>query len=190
MLRATRILGHRDDPAFAGRALDAVQIGWADAVRRRLRCETTGGLDIAIDVPRGTFLADGAVIADDGARVVVVERARAPVLLVHLDPSSTAAEQVRAAALVGHAFGNQHAPIEVIGGQIRVPLTTSASIATATVENLHLAGVRCEVAEVPLACAAPLAGDAGHRHDGSGDLGHHHHHHHSPAAGGELHHGR
>jgi urease accessory protein len=57
------------------------------------------------------------------------------------------AEAVRAAALVGHAFGNQHVPVDVQGTVLRMPVTTSEEIARATVAALGLDGVAVSFAD-------------------------------------------
>lgn len=174
MLRVDRILGDARDPEFAGRRHDAVLIDWADAVRRRLRRESVEGEDVAIAVPRGSFLAHGAVLHDDGQRIVVVARAASPVLIIRFESGLDASDLVKAAASIGHAFGNQHAPIEVCGDEIIVPVTTSITVATETVERLGLTGVSCESGHVPVARYLAIRGEVGHRSHGSDDLHHDH----------------
>jgi urease accessory protein len=138
-------------------------VTWAEATKRRLRRTTSGGEDVAIDVPRGTYQRDGAVLADDGVRLIVIERAPEDALVLTLPGQR--GEVIRAAALVGHAFGNQHVPIDVAGDTIRVPLTTSEEIARATVAALGLTGVGVSVERVALAAAAPMLSAHGHGHD-------------------------
>lgn len=163
MVRVTALLGRRDEPRYQGRAVDALPVSWAEASKRRLRRTTSGGADVAIDVPRGTYLSDGAVLADDGARIIVIARAPEEALVLTLPDERDAV--IRAAALVGHAFGNQHVPIDVHDGTIRVPLTTSEEIARATVAALGLTGVGVSVERVALAAEAPMLGGHGHGHD-------------------------
>ncbi len=177
MLRIERLLGDASDTCWAERRHDPVAVGWAEATRRRLRVTSRDGVDVAIDVPRGTFLADGGVLDDDGSRIIVIERTRCPALVVRIGGSLPADVRLRAAVLLGHAFGNQHAPLEIIGDEVRVPLTTSAEIASATVAALRLQGVTSEVVELALARSAPLSGsDSGHSHGPSVEV---------PRAGGE-----
>jgi urease accessory protein len=157
------VLGSADDPRFRGRRVERLAIDWSEASKGRLRRTTEADTDVAIDLPRGTYLADGAVLADDGERIVVVERRRERALVVRLDPSLAQEELVRAAVLLGHALGNQHTPVEIDGLALRVPLTTSEAVARATVARLGLHGAEVEVAEVALGAARPLA--AGHAHE-------------------------
>jgi urease accessory protein len=158
------ILGSSDDPRFAGRRIEELPLDWAEASKGRLRRRGEAGTDIAIDLPRGGYLADGAVLADDGERIVVVRRRRERALVVHLDAAAGQETLVRAAVLLGHALGNQHAPVEIEGLELRVPLTTSEEVALATVQRLGLTGARTEIAEVALGAHGPLA--AGHAHGG------------------------
>lgn len=180
MIRVRHLLGHVDSVEFAGRRRDPLLVDWADARRRRLRRDTRDGADIAIDLPRGVYLEDGAVLDDDGERVVVVVRSSSPVLVVRFEPALSPSARLRAAAIVGHAFGNQHVPIEVAEDEIRVPLTTSAEVALTTVAALGLPGVIATVANLPIACRVALNGsESAHAHHAgaASPPGHHDHHH-------------
>ena len=157
------ILGDRLDAAFAGRRVDAVAINAADASKRRLRVVSKGGADLAIDLPRGGYLRDGAVLADDGERIVTISRTPEEVMRVTIGPALADASRVAAALRVGHAFGNQHVPVEVAGDELLVPITTSREIALRTLEALHLEGVEAQFELRPLACEHPLSGH-GHSH--------------------------
>jgi urease accessory protein len=163
VLRLEAILGRRDDPRFAGRSVDELPVTWAEAGRRRLRRATASGRDVAVDLPRGAFLADGAVLDDDGTCIVAVARTREPALVIRLSEALSADERVRCAALLGHAFGNQHVPVDCEDGNLRVPLTTSEAVGRATVEALALAGVTVTVEDVALARRNPLHA-TGHDH--------------------------
>jgi urease accessory protein len=157
MLLVREIAGHRDDPRFAGRRMEHVDVAYDEASKRRLRRKTEAGTDIAVDLPAGAYLADGAVLHDDGSRLVVVRRRPEPALVVRLDRCG-AGDAVR----LGHAFGNQHVPLEVEGNEVRIPLTTSEGVARATVDALGLSGAEIEVAEVVLGRDAPLSVGHGH----------------------------
>lgn len=153
---ATRVLGHRDDPEFAGRGRDPVAVAWDEASKPRLRRTSALGRDVLVDVGRGHYLADGDVLADDGSTVLVVERPAERALVVRLDPGCPLEQLVHDAVRIGHAFGNQHVPIEPDGTTVLVPLTTSEDVARSTVESLGLSTARVTVAEVRLGCRAPL----------------------------------
>ena len=164
MLLVREVIGRRDEPRFARRRVERLPVAWDEASKRRLRRVTDAGTDVGVDLPRGAFLADGAVLADDGERVIVAERRREPALVVRFEPSAPPKRLLTQALRLGHAFGNQHVPIEVDEGELRVPLTTSEEVARATVDALDLGTARIEVEEVALAREAPLAVGAPHGH--------------------------
>jgi urease accessory protein len=162
MLVVSELLGDAAEPRFAGRRRDPIPVTHADAAKRRLRVVSEGGVDVAIDLPRGSYLSDGAVLHDDGARILVVERAPEEALVVRFLGSLSREELTEAAVRIGHAFGNQHVPVDVAGGAILVPVTTSAELAEETVHGLGLRGVEVGVARVKLGRRGPLT--HGHVH--------------------------
>lgn len=170
MLLVQAILGRSDEPRFAGRCAEHLFLTSAAAAKRRFRARTEAGSDIALDLPRGSYLEDGAVLFDDGERIIVAAREPEEALVIRLSSSLGQDELVRQAALIGHAFGNQHVPVEVGKGEIRVPITTSQEIAAATVERLELSGAELSFAYVGFGRYRPLA--AGHDHDSHRDFGH------------------
>lgn len=166
MLLVRAIVGYEMEPRFAGRQRDVASVRSTDAAKRRLRIRTDGGTDVALDLPRGAYLRHGTVLADDGERIVVVERDPEQTLVVRLDLSLPSTEIVRQAARLGHAFGNQHVPLEIEGNEIRTPITTSPQIALATVAALGLPGAHATVALLRLGRDAPI-GPIGHMRDQS-----------------------
>ena len=159
---ASSVLGRRDDPEFAGRVPDTVTVAWDEASKPRLRRTSALGRDVLVDVGRGHYLADGDVLADDGATVIVVERPSERALVVRLDPTCPVAQLVHDALRLGHAFGNQHVPLEPDGTTVIVPLTTSEDVARRTVESLDLGTAAVAVEDVRIGCRAPL--NPGHQH--------------------------
>jgi urease accessory protein len=159
MLLAREILGDAADPRFARRRIELVSVDSASAAKRRLRLVTDTGSDVAIDLDRGAYLRHGAVLFDDGQRIVVVDRAPEPALVVRLAPGP---DLVAHAVRLGHAFGNQHVPLEVDGDEIRVPITTSREIAERTVRALGVTILDLAFDEVPLGRDRPL--EDGHTH--------------------------
>jgi urease accessory protein len=168
MLPVRGAIGSADEPRFAGRRVECLRVTWHEASKRRLRRSTDAGTDVAVALERDAYLADGDVLDDDGARIVVVRRPAERAVVVCIDPQASRAARLRAAVLLGHVFGNQHVPVEVEGDEIRVPVTTSESIALDTVAALELPGVAARIEMVALAAQRPLLG-AGARH-----------HHHDP----------
>jgi urease accessory protein len=155
-LRLTEILGDAGDPRFAGRRVERLAVSSGDAAKRRLRAVSEAGTDVAVDLPRGSYLYHGAVLADDGERVIAVERAPEEAIVVRLDAALAPAELIACAAGLGHAFGNQHVPVEIEGGEIRAPVTTSREVAEQTVRSLGLQGIEIEFRLVRLGSSKPL----------------------------------
>ena len=161
-MKAEAILGDIDSPSFSGRQRHYVSIGWGDATKQRQLVTADSGMEVRIMLPRGTFLADGAVIADDGEQVVVVRRPAVPAINVRFDQNSQ-----RSMLLLGYVLGNQHAPIDLDHDTLSAPLFTSAHAAEHLLADLGVVG---KVADVPLARAgwARTSADhhSGHSHDG------------------------
>lgn len=161
MRQVNAIIGHFDDPGFRGRAREVVLLDADNAMRRRQLALSEAGREVAIDLPHGTYLRHGAVLADDGETILVVERKPQPVMAIRLS-ALDASSLIAAAARIGHCFGNQHAPIEVSGGTIFVPVTTSPTVMAAAFERLGLEGVTFSFVGVPLGLDRSLA--TGHAH--------------------------
>jgi urease accessory protein len=162
MVRAHQLLGSVHDRPFRDRQVVAVPVAWDEASRRRLRRAAADGTDVAIELDDGGYLADGVVLDDDGQRVLVVARSLEQALVVRLDLTLAPTELTAQAVALGHAFGNQHVPIDVEGAEVRIPLTTSEAVARSTVEGLGLRGAQVSTSMVALARTAPLS--LGHAH--------------------------
>jgi urease accessory protein len=161
-VHVAELIGNVAEARFEGRAVVQVPVAWDEASRRRLRRSATDGTDVTIDLRGGGYLSDGAVLAADDQRVLVVARLPEPALVVSFDLSLPPAHLVAQALALGHAFGNQHVPVDIAEGEARIPLTTSEAIARATVQELGLDGAVMEVAEVKLGSRAPMS--IGHSH--------------------------
>jgi urease accessory protein len=160
MLNADAILGNATDPQFAGRKVQHVDIGWGDASKHRQRVTTDAGSEVLIQLPRGTFLHDGAVITDDGVDVVVVRRPPEPAIRIRFADNTG-----RALLMFGHVLGNQHAPIDVDEDGLTAPLFTSAHAAEHLLSDMGVVG---EVRDVMMArngwSRTSADNNAGHHH--------------------------
>lgn len=160
MMTADTILGAATDPRFAERTVHHADIGWGDAGKHRQRVTTDAGSEVLIQLPRGSFLYDGAVISDDGINVVVVRRPPEPAIRVRFADNSG-----RALLILGHLLGNQHAPVDVDEEGVTVPLFTSADAARQLLADLGVVG---EVGDVVMArkrwSRTSADNHAGHHH--------------------------
>ncbi|MGF0224846.1 urease accessory protein UreE [Dietzia natronolimnaea] len=171
---ATTILGHITDPVFAQRSVDTVLVPWGDARKHRQVLTTVGGLQLSLTLPRGTFLSEGAVIADDGTTIVAISRPAEEAVVVDF-ADNVGVDAVRRALVFGYVLGNQHAPLEVSADQLRTPLMTSSDAAEQMLRDLQLSG---RVDAVALAAHGWTNTSADHHHS------HSHSHSHSGAGGG------
>jgi urease accessory protein len=156
MLVSNGIVGTSDTVQVAADTLDFIEVPWAEAGKRRLRRRTSGGLDFAISMEHSQYLFHGAVLFANEDHTVVVCRPEELALIVDLSQTGSASELVRQAALIGHAFGNQHVPIEVDGCSIFVPMLSSEDLMTKTVRDLKLGQLSLRFEYVRLAAARPL----------------------------------
>ena len=123
MLRVVAIAGYLDDPeterrvhtlAHAG-AVETAEIESQDLARRRLRLRGDRGTDIAVSLPRGASLRDGALLYLDAERAVLL-RVR-PAAWLELVPCDAAG-----ALQLGFLAGHLHWRVEFCGMRLRVAL--------------------------------------------------------------------
>ena len=162
------ILGRCDAPAFSGRPTERIPVPAAEAGRRRMRVRSERGTDIAIDLPKQNWLFDGAVLHDDGQRILVVVRPPEPVMVISLAKLTPAA-----VFRIGHALGNRHSPSELHDGEVVVPVTDTPELTSRPILALGLADLALRFENRPFAADAPPAcGGAAHEHPPR----HHEHH--------------
>lgn len=168
----TQIFGCADAPEFAGREVDRVGIASADAGRRRMRLRSESGLDVGIDLPRQSWLFHGAVLHDDGARVLIVVRHPEPVMVITLAELTS-----EAAFRIGHALGNRHSQSEFRGEEIIVPVTDTAELTARPLLALGIPGMAVRFEHRQFAADAPptCAGAAHEHHPPRHGREHHHH---------------
>ncbi|MGA0533828.1 urease accessory protein UreE [Hansschlegelia sp. KR7-227] len=137
MLHIDHIVGDRAAPDLHERihrlehrdAVDEVTIASADMARRRLRITTAGGEELAIALPRDQKLFDGAVLAIDETRAIVV---RAEVeRWLRLEPRSIAD-----AVELGYHAGNLHWRVRFEGESLLVALEGPADAYYARLDGL------------------------------------------------------
>jgi urease accessory protein len=145
------ILGHGDDPRFVGRRRERLGVASEEAQRRRLRRATAEGTKVAVELPRGSFLRQSAVLHDDGERIIVVERSPEPALVVRLDSALPCRLLLAQAARVAHWAGNQHLLVETVGYEIRVRIATTPELMLQSAAALGLEAAELSVADVPFA---------------------------------------
>jgi len=163
MLISGGIVGQFDPARDVSERVDFVDVPWADATKRRLRRATNGGVDFALAMEHSDYLFHGAVLLENDKHVIVVNRPEEPALIIDLDQNRPPHEVLQQAALIGHAFGNQHIPIEVDAYSIVAPVLTSESVMDKTLHDLGFGNLTFRFDTVRLGCRRPLI-MTGHSH--------------------------
>lgn len=164
MIIAKKIIGKVEDRVFAGRDVEWIDVPSFEAAKRILRRKTESGLEIAIELPRGSYLSDGAVIADTGDAIIAIRRQPEEALVIRFDSTADLELVVEDASRIGHTFGNQHIPIEVHGLEIRVPVTTSQSVIEHTLGHIGLRAAKTSFEQVRFALDKGFQEDSHHGH--------------------------
>lgn len=167
MLTVHGIIGTIDEARFRGRVVEHLVVESAEAARPRLRRLTDRGTDVAVDLPRGTYLREGAVLLDDGERIIVVERKPEDAAIVRFPRSLAREDLICDAVRLGHAFGNQHVPLEVEDGEVRIPVTTSRDVVLETMRTAGVGADAVRFGRLALGRDRPLAAPS-HGHGASG----------------------
>ena len=141
------ITGWDDDPAIAARlhalehrhAVEYVHLAITDLDRSRLRVTSDAGVEYAVALPRGTGLADGAVLVLDDDRAVVVRAGTARTLALR-------AVDVAAALRLGFLAGHLHWKVDQLGDRLLVHLQGPEAEYTARIADLLASGrvERCD----------------------------------------------
>jgi len=105
MLRLTRLLDARD-PAPEARPAATLRLAYGERVKSRLATMSVDGQAVAILLPRGNVLRDGALLAGDDGALARVEAAPEPVTRV------TADDPLALLRAVYH-LANRHVPAQI-----------------------------------------------------------------------------
>ena len=100
-----------------------------ESQRVRMRKTTNKGTDVGLVLAQGTILRDGDVVyqAKDKIIIVEIEPEDVAVLSLKHDDSHDYA-LFNLAVKIGHALGNLHRPIKIIGETIYVPIQADTEI--------------------------------------------------------------
>lgn len=104
-----------------------------------------GGVDSGIELPRVSWMFDGAVLHDDGMCILVVSRRPELVMVISLNELGP-----EAVFRIGHALGNRHSPAELHGNEILVPVTDTPDLVARSVQALGLRELTIRFEERPL----------------------------------------
>lgn len=152
MILVEAVLGNAADAGWAARLAGArverLELDHWEAQKNRFRKWSTGGLELAVSLDRGTFLRDGDVLLWDPAagRAVVARISLREVMVIHLDGLAGPAPELalRTCLELGHALGNQHWPALVKGTRVFVPLTVDRKVMSSVMNTHRFEGIRYE----------------------------------------------
>jgi len=152
LVRVAAVVGRsvEDDwpDLLAEAEVDLLYLGQAEAQKSRLRKATTGGVEVAICLDRGTQLRDGDILFWDNARraAIVARIDLADVLVIELSALADEPSQASMARCValGHALGNQHWAAVVKGTRVYVPLTVAREVMASVMKTHSFEGVTYE----------------------------------------------
>lgn len=136
MIIIDKTLGNLSDPLWQERArtgqLDTLVLEQWEAPKSRLRKASSGGLELAISLPRSEHLHDGDVLYFDEAKghIVVAKVPLKDVLVIELDgiEQLQPVDILRICFELGHGLGNQHWPAVIKGTTIYVPLSVDQKV--------------------------------------------------------------
>jgi urease accessory protein len=123
-----------------------VRISAADAQRRRLRLSTETGIDVGVDIGRGSALQDGDVLCrqTDTEQLVVVDVAPTEAMAIRLSGDVPADELFAYGVRVGHMLGNQHWPVQVEKDVVLTPVSIDRKVMETVVATHGFAGLTWE----------------------------------------------
>lgn len=163
MLIADSYVGHREEPAVAARlsGTDPERVVLTDTDRRRSHVRTRTAADRELGLVVGRELRDGDVLETQDGRLLVVELANVPALVLEFANADVAPT---AALALGHALGNRHWGLAVRETEALVPVAESRERMEATVADRLPEGVTTRFEDVPPTTFDDGTPDHGHDH--------------------------
>jgi len=152
MIIIDRKLGNLSDPLWQERArlghVDPLILEQWEAPKSRLRKASSGGLELAISLPRSENLRDGDVLHYDEAKgqLVVAKVPLKDVLVIELEDLGQLQPQdiLRICFELGHGLGNQHWPAVIKGSTVYVPLSVDQKVMASVMKTHRFEGIRYE----------------------------------------------
>lgn len=187
MLIVESVLGNTNDKQWQDRVatakVDYLALDQWDAQKNRLRRKTEQGNDIAVSLPRNTFLQNGDVLAFDEANnsMIVAKIKLRDVLIIEIKEllKKDQSELVRLCIELGHALGNQHWPAVVRDNKIILPLTVDKKVMTSVMRTHAFPDITYDFHPAEVAIPYLLPHEArrlfGGADQGSVDMSHHAH---------------
>ncbi|GAB4217460.1 MAG: hypothetical protein OHK0012_21980 [Synechococcales cyanobacterium] len=84
-----------------------IALTWDDRRKARQRVQSDQGTELLLNLPRGTVLADGDCVLDEGKRQIRIRAAAEAVLVIPFQDLETLGQ-------VAHHLGNWHRPAQIL----------------------------------------------------------------------------
>ncbi len=108
---------------------EKIMISRLESQRVRMRKITDKGTDVGIILPKGTILKDGDVIHQTKDKMIIIEIEPEDVAVLSFNAEDSQDYNLFGLAVrIGHALGNMHRPIKVVGKTIYIPIQADAEI--------------------------------------------------------------
>ena len=108
---------------------EKIMISRLESQRVRMRKITDKGTDVGLVLPKGTVLKNGDVVYLTKDKIVIIEIEPEDVAVLSFkSEDSHDFDLFRLAVRIGHALGNLHRPIKVVGKTIYLPIQADTEI--------------------------------------------------------------
>jgi urease accessory protein len=132
--------------------------------------------EIGINIKRGTVLHDGDVLYyKEGENMFVVDIEAEEMMVLHFVEKFHEDKMLELAVKLGHAIGNQHWQMKVVGGKIYVPIMIDKKVMESVMKTHNIPGVKYYFEEE--VGGQILSGEYGHLQNTSHNYHHHQHKH-------------
>ncbi len=99
--------------------------------------------EIGINIKRGTMLHDGDVLYyEEGENMFVVDIEPEEMMVLHFVEKFHEDKMLELAVKLGHAIGNQHWQMKVVGGKIYVPIVIDKKVMESVMKTHNIPGVK------------------------------------------------
>ncbi len=126
--------------------------------------------EIGINIKRGTILHDGDILYyEEGENMFVVDIEPEEMMVLHFVEKFHEDKMLELAVKLGHAIGNQHWQMKVVGRKIYVPIMIDKKVMESVMKTHNILGVKyCfeeEVGEQTLSGEYGSLQNTSHNHD-------------------------
>jgi urease accessory protein len=121
---------HEEFQVFCEKGVcEKIMVSRLESQRARMRKKTNKGTDIGLILEQGTTLRNGDVVYKTKDKIIVVELEPEEVAVLSLKNDDSQDYPLFALSVrIGHALGNLHRPIKIVGSTIYLPIQADTEI--------------------------------------------------------------